>query len=109
MVNDLNARALLGDDCGTAEAALERIRRHTESHFESEEALMARSGYPRAREHAAIHQAFSDSIAGLLEAQRAGTGPSVGDVAKFLNIWFDTHLRDEDQRLIEHVRGVKPD
>jgi hemerythrin len=109
MVNDLNARALLGEDTGTAASALERILRHTESHFESEEALMERSAYPRAREHAASHRTFSNNIAGLLEAQRAGSGPSVEEVAKFLDIWFDTHLRDEDMRLIDHVRGIRRD
>jgi hemerythrin len=107
MVNDLNARALIGEDQTVVAAALERIMRHAVSHFESEEALMMRSAYPKTQEHVAVHQAFSDNVANLLEAQRAGVGPSVTEVAQFLDAWFMTHIRSDDQQLIEYVRGVR--
>lgn len=107
MVNDLNARALIGEDQDVVTAALERIMRHTVTHFESEEALMARASYPNTREHMAVHQTFSDNISRLLEAQRAGTGPSVTEVAQFLDAWFMSHIRHDDQQLIEYVRGTK--
>ena len=105
LVNDLNACALLGNDREQSLAALERIARHTIVHFQDEEALMIHSAYPRLREHIAIHRAFSQTVADLLEEHRAGRGPSVAELAKLMEDWLETHIRGEDRLLIEHVRS----
>lgn len=105
LVNDLNACAVLGNDPARSTAALERIVRHTITHFQDEEALMIHSAYPRVQEHIASHRAFSRSVADLIAAHRQGRGPSVQELATLMDDWLETHIRSEDQQLIQHVRS----
>ncbi len=107
MVNDLNASVLVGADSRHAVAALQRILRHTVTHFESEEALMARCEYPRIQEHVATHREFSEGVASLLRAQRAGEGPTVEELAYHMETWLETHIRGEDRLLVDHIRARK--
>lgn len=105
LVNDLNAWSVLGNDRAHATAALERIVRHTAAHFQDEEALMIHSAYPRTQEHMASHRAFSHNVTEMIAAHHEGRGPSVRELATFMEEWLETHIRCEDQLLVQHVRS----
>jgi hemerythrin len=105
LVNDLNACAVLGNDRAHATAALERIVGHTVTHFQDEEALMLHSAYPRIQEHIASHRAFSRNVAEMIAAHRENRGPSVRELAEFMDQWIENHIRSEDQLLVRHVRA----
>lgn len=66
---------------------------------------MIHSAYPRLQEHIASHREFSKSVAGMIAAQRQGRGPSVYELAAFMDEWLETHIRCEDQQLVKHVRS----
>lgn len=104
LVNDLNADALLGDNPALTEVELERILRYAANHFATEESLMERSGYPRAAEHIAIHHDFAKAATDMVEAHLSGHGPTLGDLATFMEDWLEHHIHDEDQPLVKHVR-----
>jgi hemerythrin len=107
MVNDLNARSLFGDNPVLTANALERLLDHVTLHFQCEEALMARTSYPRAEEHIAIHRTFAQTVFEMLAAQGGGHGPTIGELATCLEDWLQNHVREEDQLLVEHIRALE--
>jgi hemerythrin len=106
LVNDLNADTLLGKNPALTEVELERILRYATEHFATEESLMERSAYPRTAEHRAIHHEFAEAATGMVAAHLEGHGPTLQDLAEFMQSWLDSHIRDEDHPLIEHVRAA---
>jgi hemerythrin len=106
LVNDLNADTLLGRNPALAEVELERILRYATEHFATEESLMQLSAYPRTAAHSAVHREFAEQATGMVAAHLEGHGPTLQDLAEFMQSWLDSHIRDEDQPLIEHVRAA---
>ena len=105
LVNDLNADALIGGDRRMASKALARILAYATTHFATEERLMARTFYPNAEHHIAVHREFAREATEMVEAHDAGHGKSLRDLASFMENWLETHIDEEDKRLIRHVRA----
>jgi hemerythrin len=108
MANDLNARSLFGENRELTASALERLMDQVTSHFQCEEALMARASYPRAEEHTALHRAFTQTVFEMVGAQESGHGPTIRELAACLESWLETHVRQEDQLLVAHLRSQEP-
>jgi hemerythrin len=104
LVNDLSADALLDDNPALTEIELERILRYAANHFATEESLMDRTEYPRRAEHIAIHHEFARAATDMVEAHLSGDGPTLPDLAAFMEDWLEHHIHDEDMPLVEHVR-----
>jgi hemerythrin-like metal-binding protein len=107
LVNDLNADALIGGDRTMASKALARILEYATTHFATEERLMVRTSYPDAEHHVAAHREFAREATELVEAHDAGHGKSLRDLAEFMENWLETHIGEEDKRLIHHVRASR--
>jgi hemerythrin-like metal-binding protein len=106
LVNDLNAAALVGvEDPEQIAHQVNRILRYATLHFETEASLMARSSYPRATEHLAVHADFSAKAVDLARAQAEGSGSSVLELAVFMQDWLELHIHEQDRPLVEHVRA----
>jgi hemerythrin len=105
LVNDLNADSLLRDSRAHASHALARILRYATTHFATEEALMSRSSYPDAERHMSIHREFAEKATQMVAEHDAGAGMSVRELAAFMEQWLETHIGEEDKRLVEHVRA----
>ena len=108
LVNDLNASALLGEGEQSETDALQRIVRYTATHFGTEEALMERYSYPGFHEHKSVHTDFAGTAQSLLWEHAAGRGPSISDLAAFMENWLVDHIAAFDQPMVDHVRACRP-
>lgn len=74
-------------------------------HFDYEEKLMARSGYPHLEEHRVIHQVFVKWVADFRDEYATyGKRPLGESVLSFLRDWLSHHILGEDQRYREYIR-----
>ena len=107
LVNDLNADALIGGDRAMASKVLARILAYATTHFATEERLMAQTSYPDSEHHMAVHREFAREATELAAAHDAGHGKSLRELASFMENWLETHIGEEDKRLIHHVRASR--
>jgi hemerythrin-like metal-binding protein len=84
---------------------LQRIVTYAATHFASEEALMERFSYPDLADHRTAHSDFAASAQGLVSEHTAGRGPSIRDLAAFMERWLVEHITNFDQPMVEYVRA----
>jgi len=76
------------------------------SHFRAEEAIQARSKYPRYAEHKLLHEEFIRSFAALKD-EFDTHGPTLTAVTQTNTVvvqWLLHHIRKEDGDLARHIR-----
>ncbi|BAI71381.1 methyl-accepting chemotaxis protein [Azospirillum sp. B510] len=100
------ARPPRAGDRGTAAKALKeavgRLLTYTALHFDQEERLMERSGYPDAAGHKAQHDALRTRAEAL--HRRLEAGDSVADeLLALLRDWLFEHIQRADRRIGDHL------
>lgn len=85
---------------------LDRLLRQVREHFEYEEILMQRGGYPRIEEHRQQHNGFLRRLEALrAECERRET-ELMGVLIELLEAWFRSHEQHADRPAIEYL-GVE--
>jgi len=88
--------------------AMNELIKSTESHFASEELLMANSGYPNLEDHRALHRSLMSRIRDF-EAQIANADQLTPvDVYAFLCSWLGDHILTSDRMFGEFVSRQAP-
>ena len=76
-------------------------------HFNDEEALQQKYGYPHYNEHKQIHENFKNTVGGLV--QRFCESQSVeklrNDVEKILVKWILNHIQRDDRKIGEYIKS----
>lgn len=106
LVSELQRAATSGTDRGVVEGAISRILSYSRNHFEHEEALMQRIGFPDLERQRALHREFSETAEQLADDYLHGVSMSAEGLARFMREWFETHIDTEDRRIVEHLRRV---
>jgi len=104
LVNDLNAATIVDRGDESTVAALNRILSYATNHFSTEEALMDATDYPSSECHRSLHREFAATAQRLADEHAHGADLTIGQLAAFMEAWLETHIREEDLLLIEHVR-----
>lgn len=100
----------LADACQTGNTAetehvMEGLLNYTITHFEFEEALQEKAGYPFLKAHRRIHEIFMKKVADI--RLRAAQGENVAqELLKLLNGWLISHIKGEDRDYIESVKTI---
>lgn len=100
----------LDDACHTGNASetnhvMEGLLNYTVTHFEFEESLQEKAGYPFLKAHQRIHELFMKKVAALRE--RAAKGEDVApELLKLLQGWLLNHIKGEDRDYIESVSEI---
>ena len=77
------------------------LEQFTELHFETEEALMKESGYPRFEEHRLLHQELMKKTRSIARETTQMIDSDV--VLQFLKQWWLGHINVEDRKYAPHV------
>jgi diguanylate cyclase (GGDEF)-like protein/hemerythrin-like metal-binding protein len=76
-------------------------------HFQDEEAIIAKAGYPGAPEHAVLHRALVEKAAGLVTCFRDGT-LSLGELFKYLaQDVVSRHMLTADREYFSYLKSHK--
>lgn len=98
------------DNVGAATSALNALLHYTRLHFEDEERMLAKNGYPEILPHKELHRDLLSQATRLAEGYAAN--PSRGranELASFLRSWLMKHILGNDKRYTDLMvaRGVK--
>jgi hemerythrin len=96
MINRLSEDPQAGTSSETVSELLNAMTDYAQQHFEAEETLMEKHGYPQLREHTAQHHAFRRKTAELCmdTMNRVGTVPE--SLLEYLRDWLLGHILKSD-------------
>lgn len=103
-INELND-ALETGNAEETNHVMEGLLNYTVTHFEFEEYLQEKAGYPFLRAHRRIHEIFMKKVASIRE--RGTLGENIApELLKLLKGWLASHIKGEDRDYVESVRKI---
>jgi hemerythrin len=95
-----------GPDGEEVEVALDELTDYVFVHFQMEEKLMRREGYPAAaiEAHLAEHRQLDQETQKLVVQYQDGTLNTVQPIVTFLYEWFRHHISQVDRAMAEFIR-----
>lgn len=84
---------------------MEGLLNYTVTHFEFEEDLQEKAGYPFLKAHQRIHEIFMKKVAEI--RARSNKGEDVAqELLKLLKGWLASHIKGEDRDYVEAVKKI---
>lgn len=90
-----------------AKRALTMLADYVEFHFDAEEVLMEKTGYPDLPNHRQLHLEMRARVRSYLRHYWTQPQSIPEDVKHFLVSWLSEHLSVVDQEMAAYVRSVK--
>jgi len=103
----LGRPAAAGEQGESLREILRHLTSYATAHFQAEELLMRRSGYPgdQMAAHEREHQAFLAELGSFSDAAETGQeAPGRETLGFMLSRWFVRHILGSDHRLAKHLR-----
>lgn len=98
------AALVAGREAAETERTLLLLGDYIETHFRTEEVLMAESGYPGLATHRAVHDGMRERVMALVATYQRNPGEVPGDVMDFLTSWLVDHITGDDLQMAAHLR-----
>lgn len=103
-INELDHASHTGS-AAEVQHVLEGLLDYTVTHFEFEEELQAKAGYPFLKAHQRVHEIFMKRIAAFRE--RANNGEDIiPELLSMLRVWLASHIKGDDRDYVESVKAV---
>lgn len=103
-INQLHEADESGDRHKTAEV-MEGLLDYTMTHFQFEEELQERAGYPFLKAHQRVHEIFMRRIADF--RKRAEQGENIlPELLSMLKVWLASHIKGDDRDYVESVQKL---
>ncbi len=103
-INELHDASETGN-AAEVQAVLEGLLDYTVTHFEFEEQLQEKAGYPFLKAHQRVHEIFMKRVAAFRE--RANNGENiVPELLSMLKVWLSSHIKGDDRDYVESVSKV---
>ncbi len=98
MINELHAAMGAGKGKEAMGKILTGLVNYTVTHFNDEEALMTKAGYPLLAAHKLEHKAFTTKALDLQSKFNSGNVFITVEVMNFLRDWLTNHIKGTDQK-----------
>lgn len=85
---------------------LKELVQYTKTHFQFEQELMQKSGYPHYAEHVRLHQHMIDQIVKILHDLRQGESVTAIQLRELLKGWLVHHIMQEDKKIGEYLQQL---
>lgn len=103
-INELDD-AIRTNDAAETKHVMEGLLDYTITHFEFEERLQEKAGYPFLKAHRRIHEIFMKKVADIRE--RSTKGENVApELLALLKGWLASHIKGEDRDYVESVKAI---
>lgn len=103
-INELDHASQTGDPA-EVQHVLEGLLDYTVTHFEFEEELQEKAGYPFLKAHKRVHEIFMKRIATFRE--RANSGEDIiPELLSMLKVWLSSHIKGDDRDYVESVKKI---
>lgn len=97
LINGLHDHMLKGDAHEIMQKVLDRVIQYTVMHFQTEEALMAKHGYPHTPTHKREHADLTKHAVELQQKLNSGNGRITMETMTFLRDWLQNHILKTDK------------
>ena len=104
LVCEMQTAVQTGQDRGVVDGSLARILKYARTHFEHEEALMQRAGYPDLERHRQLHREFAEEAENLADDYLKGVNVSAQGLTEFMQAWLTNHIDSEDRQIVAYIR-----
>lgn len=96
-----------GPDGSNIEEALDQLTDYVFVHFQMEEKLMAREGYPAdaVEAHLAEHRKLDQRTKELVQRYSDGELRTVEPIVNFLYDWLQNHIQTVDRAMADYIRA----
>ncbi|WP_448207708.1 bacteriohemerythrin [Azospirillum sp. sgz302134] len=108
LINKAATRIRDGEVPHAIGTAIDQLIAYTVLHFEQEESVMQRSGYPEFAQHKAQHDALRKRVGELKQRFEAGESSVGDDLLKLCRDWLFEHIQRFDKRIGHHLQGTAP-
>ncbi|MEG3640506.1 bacteriohemerythrin [Magnetococcus sp. PR-3] len=98
LVNQLYHSILKGESSSQGKPILEALITYTQTHFQQEEALMKKVGYPDFDQHVKEHQKLLDQVVAFKASFDQGQATINLGLVSFLKDWLTNHIVGNDKR-----------
>jgi hemerythrin len=105
LINGLHDHMLKGDAHDIMQKVLDRVIQYTVMHFQMEEGLMARHGYPHSPTHKREHAELTQHAVELQQKLESGNGRITMETMTFLRDWLQNHILKTDKQLGAHLQS----
>jgi hemerythrin len=96
-LNDLRKMIVEGRDRKTVCEQLDRVIAFSQMHFQSEEHLLEKQGYPGLLEHREAHQRLLSRLQEATEHAKHSENGDIQALFHFLRAWYTEHIEQLDQ------------
>jgi hemerythrin len=84
---------------------MEGLLNYTITHFEFEESLQEKAGYPYLKAHRRIHEVFMKRISEIRASATKGKNVAP-ELLHLLKGWLGSHIKSEDRDYVESVKAI---
>jgi len=84
------------------------LTKYIRVHFDNEEALMAKIGYPQLEEHRGLHRKIIQQCMDLGEEYLDDSESVTKDMFEFLRAWWVGHIGEADTAMKPYLEGERP-
>ena len=106
MVNELHDKMKAGHGKEALGKVLDELVNYTKFHFEREERLFAKTGYPAAFAHKQQHDDLTKQVLDVQTKYKGGAVATLSlDVMDFLRNWLVNHIQGSDQKYGPHLNA----
>ncbi|BBD09421.1 bacteriohemerythrin [Desulfovibrio ferrophilus] len=106
IINDFTEAMKAGKGAEVIDECLRGLRDYADTHFECEEAYMARIHFPHLEDHKREHQRLLAEIEGRLD-ELLNRQPPAREVHVFLKTWLVDHILGWDFNIIQHAKETR--
>ena len=103
-INQLDKASRTGNRA-LCQNALDGLVDYTSTHFEFEEELLERSGYPFLGAHQKVHRTFIKRIRSFVERSESGEDVTP-ELLNMLKVWLISHIKGDDQDYVDSVKNT---
>jgi len=86
------------------ERTLDEVIAYAASHFDTEERLMKKAGYPGLDAHRLIHEDLNQKVKLIVRSFKSGSISLSETLPKFLNDWVQNHILHDDLAFAAFLR-----
>lgn len=104
LYNELAEAANTGKNDVFVQEVLTELLENADRHFDDEERIMEKIGYPELEQHKVSHEKFMQSLYDTNNHLEAG-GEMGAYVLEILSEWLLDHMRNDDLQLAQYIRS----
>jgi hemerythrin-like metal-binding protein len=93
------------EECATV---LNALVEYAQSHFLTEEQLMAAHSYSHAAQHKAIHDRFFADVQAFKAQYESGAVTLPVSLLTFLQEWLNNHIKAVDKTMVKDIKAIAP-